>query len=125
MTEYATDDFLSSPTESIKIFSEIKSNTDKVITTPNGVTVIPISKIAMGYATGGVGLKESRTHDSKNIGGGGGTGIVITPLAFLTVGQSGEINLISLNDSDNTVEKIINFAEHAPEIIEKIKGTIS
>ena len=123
MTEYRADDFISSPCDGIKIFSEIQSNTDKVITTPSGVTVIPISKITMGYASGGVGIRD-KSQEGKNVGGGGGTGIVITPLAFLTVGQSGEINLISLNDTEGTIDKIIGLAEHAPEIIEKIKGAV-
>ena len=125
MTEYETDSFFTSPKEGIKYFSEIKSDTDKVITTASGVTVIPISKITMGYASGGVGIQSTETNNKKNLGGGGGTGIVITPLAFLTIGRSGEINLISLNDKECTVDKIINFAEHAPDIFEKIKGSFS
>ena len=99
MQENNINDFLSSSLEGLKSFSAIESAIGSAITTPSGVTVIPVSKVNMGFLSGGVDLPHKRS-DAKNFGGGGGTGISVTPLAFLTVSSKGEINLISVKDSE-------------------------
>ena len=60
--------------------SLVDSNTvfGSPITTESGTTIIPISKISMGFATGGLdfGKKKDADNDAKkgtNFGGGGGT----------------------------------------------------
>ena len=125
MKEYTPDDFIYSAKDGIKIFSEIQSNVDKVITTESGVTVIPVSKLTMGYVTGGVGFYDAKRESDRGSGGGGGTGISVSPIAFLTVGRDGEISLISLNDKESVAEKIVDLARSAPELIENIKNTFS
>lgn len=124
MTENDFNNYSSIQKESIKTFTELHSNIDKIITTDSGVTVIPVSKVTMGYLSGGVGFKNEKNMSDKTTGGGGGTGISVTPVAFLTVGYSGDINLISLNESAG-LEKVVNLIEQAPDIIEKIKNAIS
>lgn len=118
------NDFLTSSIEGLKSFSTIESAIGSAITTPSGVTVIPVSKVNMGFISGGVDLPQKRT-DAKSIGGGGGTGISVTPLAFLTVNAQGDINLIPIKESDSSVSKIIDLIEQAPDLISKIKEKIT
>ena len=51
----------------------------------------------MGIATGGIDYGKGRQESEQNFGGGGGTGLAITPIAFLTVGRDAEVNLIHIN----------------------------
>ena len=95
------------------------------INTPSGVTVIPVSKVAMGIATGGIDYGAGREESEQNFGGGGGTGLSITPIAFLTVGRDAEVNLIHINSGGADVERIAGLIERTPEFIEKIKNALS
>ncbi|MBP3401576.1 MAG: hypothetical protein J6K85_00790 [Clostridia bacterium] len=126
MTENKMSDIIKASMEGIKSFTDMETVIGNAITTPNGVTVIPVSKVAMGIATGGIDYGNRKERHEQNFGGGGGTGLAITPIAFLTVGRDAEINLIHINSSGaNDVERITNLIEHSPEIIEKIKAVLS
>ena len=56
---------------------------------------------------------------------GGGTGLSITPVAFLTVGKDADVSLIHVNDLPTDVDRITGLIERAPEIIERIKNALS
>jgi sporulation protein YtfJ len=125
MSENKMNDIIKASLDGIKGFTDLETSIGKAITTPSGVTVIPVSKVSMAIATGGVDLGEGKTRQNQSFGGGGGSGLSITPIAFLTVGRDAEISLIHINNSDSEIEKIINLIEQAPQIIEKIKGSLS
>ena len=110
--------------EGVRSFTDMDTVVGNAINTPSGVTVIPVSKVSMGIATGGVDYGTKSTHNPQNFGGGGGTGLSITPVAFLTVGRDAEVNLIHVNGQRTDVEKIADLIEKSPEIIEKIKNSL-
>ena len=109
--------------EEVRNFASVDTITGKAITTPSGVTVIPISKVTIGFVSGGVDYGEGAP--TRNFGGGGGTGISITPVAFLTITDKADINLVSVNEKSDGVDRVISLIEHSPELIEKIKGLLS
>lgn len=117
-------DIIRASVDGIKSFTNMETVIGNAITTPSGVTVIPVSKVAMGIATGGIDYGKGRQDKDQNFGGGGGTGLSITPVAFLTVGRDAEVSLIHINGSSD-IDKITGLIEKAPEIIEKIKQTLS
>ncbi|MBQ8413710.1 MAG: sporulation protein YtfJ [Clostridia bacterium] len=125
MSENKMSDIIKASIEGIKSFTDMETVIGSAITTPSGVTVIPVSKVSMGIATGGIDYGKGRHETDQNFGGGGGTGLSITPVAFLTVGRDAEVNLIQVNGGNQDVDKILNLIERAPEIIEKIKGALS
>ncbi len=101
------------------------------IVTANGTTVIPVSKISVGIASGGVDFasKKVETKPSKNFGGGGGTGVNIAPVAFLIVQPDGQVQLLPIGAGGNApagggdkIDKITSFIERSPDIMEKIKS---
>ena len=122
MTENKINDILRASVDSVRSFSEIDTVTGSAITTPSGVTVIPVSRMSVGFASGGVDY--GREHRSDGFGGGGGTALSITPVAFLTIGPNAEVNLISLSDNGGGLDRIVSLVERAPELIEKIKGAL-
>ena len=112
--------------DGIKSFADIDSAFGSAINTPNGVTVIPVSKITLGFASGGLDFNGKHSASDKSFGGGGGTALSITPMAFIAVNRDAEISMIPIGDNtDNSIEKLISLIEHSPEIIEKIKGALS
>ena len=118
-------DIIRSSLDGIKGFTDMETAVGAPIQTPSGVTVIPVSKVAMGIATGGVDYGSERSSHSQNFGGGGGTGLSITPIAFLTVGRDAEVSIIHINSAGGEVERIANLIERSPDIIEKIRSALS
>lgn len=125
MSENKMSDIIKSSLDGIKNFTDVDIGVGRTIQTPSGVTIIPISKISVGMATGGVDYGTKKLIGTQNFGGGGTTGVSVTPMAFLTVNSNSEINLISLQDkADSDISKIASIIERSPEIIQKIKNAL-
>ncbi len=124
MSENKMSEIIKASLEGIKDFASSGLAVGDAVETPSGVTVIPVSKITVGFATGGVDYGVKKLLSDKGFGGGGGTGISVTPLAFLTVQKSGEVGIIRVGKEDCGLERVISLIEHSPELIEKIKGAL-
>lgn len=111
--------------EGIRDFTKTESFVGSVISTPSGVTVIPVSKITVALATGGIDYGTRKLTAPQSFGGGGGTGASITPIAFLIVSKSGDAQILHLDEGEDTVKRISDLIERAPSIVEKIKDTLT
>ena len=104
---------------------------DTVIGTPinteSGTTIIPISKVAMGFATGGLDYNDKQggaQGKPQNFGAGGGTGITVQPIGMLCVSRDGSVELINigLKNPTDPMEQLSDIIDRSPEIIAKIKA---
>lgn len=111
--------------EGIKGFADSETVIGKAINTANGVTIIPISKLTVGFLGGGVDYGQRKISQFQNFGGGSGTGISITPIGFLTVKNDSTVELISLNQEKAGADRFLSLIERSPDIIGKIKNTMS
>ncbi len=118
-------EIIKSSLDGIKSFTNIDTAVGSPIITPSGVTVIPISKVTVGFASGGVDFMGNKSFSEQSFGGGGGTGVSVTPIAFLTVGTNSEINLINVGGNSGGLDHALSVIERSPEIIKKIKETLS
>ena len=126
MSETKMSEIIRSSLNGIKEFTDMENAIGTPIQTPSGVTVIPVSKVSVGFATGGLDYGAKKLVGNQNFGGGGGTGVSITPIAFLTIDKNAEINLISIsNQSQGGISNAFSVIERAPEIIQKIKDTLT
>ncbi len=105
--------------QKIKEMVDVNTIIGDPVTTPDGTTIIPVSKVSFGFASGGSDLPTQ--NPKQTFGGGGGAGITIQPLAFLVV-HEGEVKLLQLATSSNTAEKIVNTV---PDVIDKISDAIA
>lgn len=97
-------------------------DSDTIIGTPivlEKLTLIPVSKVSFGLATGG-GDFPSKTAN-KVFGGGGGAGVTISPVAFIAV-NDGNVQMLPVYNDLSTVNKALDLA---PEMIDKIKTVFS
>ncbi len=108
--------------EGIKSFADAQTVVGKSISTTSGVTVIPISKLSVGFIGGGADYGQKKISQSQNFGGGSGAGVTITPIAFLTISSDGNVNILSVKEKKNISDKLISFIDGSPEIINKIKS---
>lgn len=99
-----------------KIRELVDANT--VVGTPiqmgDGITLIPVSKISYGFASGGSDLPTQKAGDL--FGGGAGAGIHITPVAFLTV-KNGEINLLPVVAKPDSMDRLLSMV---PDMVDKL-----
>ena len=118
------DEYIDASLRGIERLFDINSVIGEPINTPSGVTVIPITKLTAGIVSGTVDYDQNKKSAQKTSGGGGGTGVAITPIAFLAVTADANIKLISLSE-DTSLSRIASAIENAPIIIEKIKDALS
>jgi sporulation protein YtfJ len=99
------------------------------INTQQGTTIIPISKISVGIATGGVDYnsKKENTPRPQNFGGGGGTGLTVSPVGFIVIDKDGDVEFINVGHKGkpDPVDQIADLVERTPDIISKIKDIFS
>ena len=97
------------------------------VETSSGTTLIPLSKVAVGYATGGLDFNDKNGGSQgkpQNFGAGGGTGISVQPIGILCVSQdgSGELINIGVKNPSDPLEQLSDLIDRSPEIIAKIKA---
>jgi sporulation protein YtfJ len=125
MSETKMSDIIRASLDGIRDMTDMEAAIGDAITTPNGVTVIPVSRVTMGIATGGIDYATKKLTAPQNFGGGGGTGMTITPIAFLTVSPNAEVGIIPISSADNDIDKLVRLVDRSPDIISKIKGILS
>ena len=125
MSESKMNEIIKTSVEGIKSFTDMQTSIGAPIHTTSGVTLIPVSKVTVGFVSGGVDYNTKKFSANGDFGGGTGTGISITPLAFLVVGKNADVSLIPVSENNNSIEKIISLIEKSPDIIEKIKTALS
>ncbi len=112
--------------ENVKSMIDANTVTGTPITTESGTMIIPISKVYVGIASGGVDYFGKKSVSEKNFGGGGGTGVTVSPIGFLVVDAKGKVELLNLDTpSKDPVSKVVEFVENSPELIEKFKNLFS
>ncbi len=134
MAENKLTEIISASLEQIKQVVDANTIIGNPITTPNGTTIIPVSKVTVGFASGGLdylGKNMKKVADAAakpgslqtNFGGGGGTGVSVQPVGFLVVGPTGEVELLNVGVSTpeaDRIESISNIIEKSPDLISKI-----
>lgn len=105
-----------------KIHQMVDSNTiiGKAITTPDGTTILPVSKVSFGFASGGTDFDGKNAANRELFGGGSGAGVNIQPVAFLVV-KDGCVRTIQLSNASNSVDRALTML---PELVDKILAMV-
>lgn len=112
--------------DNVRSMIDANTVTGTPITTNNGTVIIPISKVFVGIATGGIDYFGKQNNETQNFGGGGGTGVTVSPIGFLVVSENGKVDLLNINyEPKDTLSQIVGFIENSPELIEKFKNLFS
>ena len=128
MNESKIGDIIRASVENIKSTFDANTVIGEPISTANGTVIIPVSKLSVGFVSGGIDYTGKNPNPKGNFGGGGGTGVSVTPVAFLTVYPDGTVSLLNINDQPketDPVVQIIGEIERSPELITKLKNALS
>ena len=104
-----------------KVREMIDANTivGEPITTPDGITLIPVSKLSFGFAGGGTDGKKQEAKDA--FGGGIGAGVKVEPVAFIVVKDEGVRLLHVSPPASTTLDRVI---ETVPDVVDRITDFI-
>ena len=109
--------------EKVRAMVDTNAIVGEPISTPDGVTLIPISKVSMGF--GGCGStfgNKNNAAEEGNLGAGLGTGVKIEPVAFLIV-KDGYVRVMPVAlPASSTVDRIV---EMVPDMVTKVGDFIS
>ena len=91
------------------------------IVTEGGVTIIPVTKVSIGYGGGGsdFATKNYPANRDNAFGGGAGAGVTITPVAFLIVRGENVRMLPVAEPASTSVDRLI---EQMPDLIDKAQS---
>ncbi len=114
------NDLMRSTIEKIHEMADTNTIVGQPITTPDGVTLIPISKVSFGFGGGSGGADYGKADKpAKNgFGGGGAAGVKIDPVAFLVIKDGITRVLPVAVPPASTVDGIV---EMAPDIMDKVE----
>ena len=122
MSENKVSELLGSSMEKIKQMVDVNTVVGDPITTPDGTTVIPISRVNYGFAAGGSDLPSKAQPAAGLFAGGSGAGITVSPVAFLSIHQ-GNVRVIQIepyfSPVDRALEKIPDIADMLGRLFRK------
>lgn len=104
--------------EKIREMVDVNTIIGDPISAPNGTTIIPVSKVSFGFASGGSDLPAQA---AEKFAGGAGAGVTVKPQAFIVIKADGDVELLELGGKTSPMEGII---DSIPGLIGKIKDLV-
>lgn len=106
----------------IREMVDVNSVVGTPITTPDGVTIIPVSKVSVGFGGGGSDFENKRqTNKEMPFGGGAGGGVKVTPIAFLVI-KGDSVRMLPVSSAPSTTAD--RLVEMVPDVIDRISAVI-
>ena len=110
-------EFLKQSIAKIKEMVDANTVVGDPVTTPDGVTLVPISRVSVGFAGGGGDLVKQR----DGCVGGGGAGIRIEPIGFLVV-KDGVVRMLNIQPpAMTTLDRVIDLV---PQLLDRVEAFI-
>ena len=120
-------DLMRSTMDKIREMADTNTIVGQPITTPDGVTLIPISRVSMGFGCGGADYGKTQP---KDFGGGSGAGVKIEPVAFLVI-REGTTRVLPVamppmttldpTGYSMTPEEMDRVVEMMPDLVDKVE----
>ena len=120
MAEHPIQDLMNVTMDKIRQMVDSNTIVGKPITTEDGITILPVSKVSFGFASGGTDFDGKNAANKDLFGGGSGAGVNIQPVAFLVV-KDGCVRTIQLSDGSNTIDRALTML---PELVDKVSALL-
>ena len=106
----------------IREMVDVNSVIGDPITTPDGVTIIPVSKVSVGFGGGGSDFVSKNPNNRENpFGGGAGGGVKVTPICFLII-KDGNVRMMPVAAPANTTAD--RLVEQVPDVLDRLAAFI-
>lgn len=118
MKEHPIADLLATTIEKVKELADSETVVGKPIVVSDSITIIPVSKLSLGFASGGSDFPSKSQKDL--FGGGGGAGITVTPKAFLVI-ENGSVRMLQLARDGESIDRLCNMI---PDAVSQISSLL-
>ena len=108
---------LATTIENVKSMVDVSTVIGEPVHTDDGITLLPVSKVTYGFASGGSDFPTK--SDKELFGGGGGAGVTVIPIAFMII-KDGEVTMKQITAFDDATERLVRLV---PEMFDKIKAS--
>ncbi len=106
----------------IREMVDVNSVIGDPITTPDGTTIIPVSKVSVGFGGAGSDYVSRNLNKQENpFGGGAGGGVKVTPICFLIV-KDGAVRMLPVAAPANTTAD--RLVEQVPDLLDKVSAFV-
>lgn len=116
-------DLMTTTMQKIREMVDVNTVVGEPIRTAEGITIIPVSKLSMGFASGGSDFATKNQPAGKDncFGGGSGAGINIMPVGFLIIKDDSVRMLPVAPPPGSTADRVI---EMVPDLVNKVTDFI-
>ncbi len=118
MAEHPINGLMDTTLEKIRQMVDVTTVIGDPIVT-EGHSIIPVSKVTYGFASGGSDFPSKSQKDL--FGGGSAAGVTVTPLAFIVITASGSVKMLPVTSKPDATDKAVAMI---PEIVDKISEVI-
>ena len=120
--QHPIDDLMSTTMQKLREIADVNTIVGKPIQAGN-VTIIPISRLTVGFASGGSDFvsKNQKPEADNSFGGGSGAGMNLSPVAVLTVNGDTVKLMTVAPPAATTVDRVV---EMVPEVVDKVTDFI-
>ena len=106
--------------ENVKNILKVDTVVGDPIYTPDGIMLVPISRISVGFGGGGVEFNSKKAGE-RPYGGGNATGVKIDPIGFLII-KDGVVRMVNVTPpASNTVDRVIDLV---PQVMDRLDAFI-
>ena len=105
-------DLMNGTMEKIKSMIDANTVVGTPITTPDGTTVIPVSRVTFGFGSGGTDFQSRHSKETTplSFGGGGAAGVTVTPVCFLVISPTEGTHVLGINaNAVNTAYRLVEM----------------
>ncbi|GFR34296.1 GerW family sporulation protein [Thermobrachium celere] len=114
MSEHPIESLMRTTMDNLKKMIDVNTIVGQPVETKDGKVIIPISKVSMGFVSGGSEFNKATSQQNINdytFGGGSGAGVSVQPIAFLVVGE--DVRLLPVTEM-NYIERLL---DNIPELL--------
>lgn len=116
--EKSANGILQTTIEKVRDLVDVSTIIGEPINLPDGLTIIPVSKVTYGFASGGSDFPSK--NNVELFGGAGGAGVTINPVAFVVV-KYGEVSIKHIISNDNAIERAVTMV---PDMFDKVVNLV-
>ncbi|MZP28172.1 sporulation protein YtfJ [Heliobacterium undosum] len=126
MVNHPIEALMRTAMQSIKEMVDVNTVVGDAVEAPDGSLIIPVSRVACGFAVGGSEFAEPKGPEIPDaeavlpFGGGSGAGVSVQPVGFLVV-HNGTVRLLPV-DGNAVMDRLIDLA---PQVLDRIRDIVS
>lgn len=123
MSEHPIEGLMKTTMNSLKEMVDVNTIIGNPVQSPDGLVIIPVSKISFGFASGGTEFDKNKRKDDLDtngfpFGGGSGAGVSVQPVGFIIAGNN-QIKLLTVDEGNTALSNLFDFMNKIADSIQK------